>query len=661
MSIKFFTKFAVLIALLFIALPAYSITGNDNGTSKNQEAGKIANPGSDCGNGKDVGNHYGSNKNCNKTKEIIAHDKGGCNVSNVYELARIWVGKQKSAFRRTVEPTLNSSYGKELFNFFTTEIVKAKSNCFVCDIPEMSDIEAIKAEAIAAYKSANPMPDVAVLQAQAVEAYKLANPLPDINAIKAQAASEAVAAYKAANPMPDIAQLQAEAISKWIEANPCPIETITAQLNSQCQAKVDGITSQLTAQCQSSIDNLTAQNNALSKQLTAALANQKTPSIINLKIVGSAEVEENKTSLYSCIATYDDGSVQDISTDAEWSVSGGASLIKNQLTAYEVSQDLVITLFAKYSGITGELSITIKDKAFTQRFIDNGDGTVTDNKTGMMWQLNPPNTRFTWQEALNYAENLELAGYNDWRMPNIVELESLVDTTKNSPATSSGIALQSFYYYWTSTTSAYASSSAWYIDFTSGRTDFGQSKISKIFVVAVRLGNRETTGVSQCYSDYSNGPGLFPITCPNVEEPFYGQDAQHHDENSGYTVVGDGTVIDKSTNLMWEGNISRQYLTWEKATTYCDCLTTGGHTDWRMPSRLELVTIVNFGKNLPAIDTNIFGSSSYPVAAGHFWTTDPVGTGETQMWKLGFERGSFSPTDKTYPYYQVRCVRNIDK
>jgi len=60
------------------------------------------------------------------------------------------------------------------------------------------------------------------------------------------------------------------------------------------------------------------------------------------------------------------------------------------------------------------------------KFIDNGDGTVTDTGTGLMWQQRGPGA-YTWQEALSNCENLSLAGYDDWRLPNIHELQSLVD------------------------------------------------------------------------------------------------------------------------------------------------------------------------------------------------------------------------------------------
>ena len=72
-------------------------------------------------------------------------------------------------------------------------------------------------------------------------------------------------------------------------------------------------------------------------------------------------------------------------------------------------------------------------------FIDNGDQTISDNATGLMWQKADDGTARDWEESLDYAENLSFATYSDWRLPNAKELQSIVDysrspQTTNSPA-----------------------------------------------------------------------------------------------------------------------------------------------------------------------------------------------------------------------------------
>jgi len=68
------------------------------------------------------------------------------------------------------------------------------------------------------------------------------------------------------------------------------------------------------------------------------------------------------------------------------------------------------------------------------RFTDNGDGTVTDKCTGLMWQKETAPDRYTWQQALKYCENLTLAGHSDWRLPNVRELQSIVDYRRRNPS-----------------------------------------------------------------------------------------------------------------------------------------------------------------------------------------------------------------------------------
>ncbi len=63
------------------------------------------------------------------------------------------------------------------------------------------------------------------------------------------------------------------------------------------------------------------------------------------------------------------------------------------------------------------------------RYIDNGDGTVTDTQTNLMWQQATAPYLLTWGQAQTYCKNLTLAGYSDWRLPEIGDLGSLVDTS----------------------------------------------------------------------------------------------------------------------------------------------------------------------------------------------------------------------------------------
>jgi len=62
-----------------------------------------------------------------------------------------------------------------------------------------------------------------------------------------------------------------------------------------------------------------------------------------------------------------------------------------------------------------------------ESYTDNGDGTVTDNVTGLMWQQVVSTTTYNWAQALAYCPKLTLAGHSDWRLPSRIELVSIVD------------------------------------------------------------------------------------------------------------------------------------------------------------------------------------------------------------------------------------------
>ncbi len=121
------------------------------------------------------------------------------------------------------------------------------------------------------------------------------------------------------------------------------------------------------------------------------------------------------------------------------------------------------------------------------RFVNNDDGTVTDNCTGLMWQRATAPGTHTWANALKYCDSLELAGHDDWRLPNIRELESIVDRGRGNPAIDpafqSSAAANSWY--WSSTTYVAGPSYAWLIGFIAGVVD-GDVKNSTLNVRAVR-------------------------------------------------------------------------------------------------------------------------------------------------------------------------------
>lgn len=120
------------------------------------------------------------------------------------------------------------------------------------------------------------------------------------------------------------------------------------------------------------------------------------------------------------------------------------------------------------------------------RFVDNGDSTITDNLTNLVWQKFPPSLSQTWEQALTYAEGLNLASQSDWRLPNIKELQSLNDETVVQPSVTTpffqNVGVNK---YWSSTTLPNQTTKAWYWNTAFGITTY-DDKINSNKVLCVR-------------------------------------------------------------------------------------------------------------------------------------------------------------------------------
>jgi hypothetical protein len=149
---------------------------------------------------------------------------------------------------------------------------------------------------------------------------------------------------------------------------------------------------------------------------------------------------------------------------------------------------------------TGQDGDKLKGAAWPNpRFIDNANGTVTDYLTGLIWLKNANcfNTQ-TWSTALSSANTLTsgACGLSDdstagqWRLPNITELESLVDAEHRNPALPAGHPFTSFQSsdgYWSSSNYAGDATYAWYVNMFVGNM-YGYSKLNVGFVWPVRTG-----------------------------------------------------------------------------------------------------------------------------------------------------------------------------
>ncbi|MBF0240211.1 MAG: DUF1566 domain-containing protein [SAR324 cluster bacterium] len=141
------------------------------------------------------------------------------------------------------------------------------------------------------------------------------------------------------------------------------------------------------------------------------------------------------------------------------------------------------------SNISNAYARCVRGGAVTSspHFTDNGNGTVSDSITGLMWQQADGGSK-SWTNALTYCESITLAGHSDWRVPNRNDWLSVVDYSYSSPA------LDSTYFpstyserYWSSSPDASGSGYVWYVHFGSGYVIYNSHY--SVYVRCVRGGS----------------------------------------------------------------------------------------------------------------------------------------------------------------------------
>lgn len=115
--------------------------------------------------------------------------------------------------------------------------------------------------------------------------------------------------------------------------------------------------------------------------------------------------------------------------------------------------------------------------------IDREDGTIFDTRTNLLWQKSPSSWKFTWEKAIDHCKSLIFAGYDDWRLPTIEELEALINI-KYNPTIDPIFECESSSY-WSSSTVTGNPYDAWFVYFGIGRV-YDDNKIYNFCVRAVR-------------------------------------------------------------------------------------------------------------------------------------------------------------------------------
>ncbi len=275
---------------------------------------------------------------------------------------------------------------------------------------------------------------------------------------------------------------------------------------------------------------------------------------------------------------------------------------------------------------------------------DNGDGTITDLNTGLMWQKTPDFKRYVFEDAAEYCNNLRIGGYDDWRLPTLKENYSLADfrgeivmppgfkpppppppsERKPGPPDLSKTPFQDPAY-----STPYINTD--YFDFEFPQPLFiGQYWSSTRYVKGsvtemkglAAFGFNHTDGHIKSYPTgyLENGeksffnPGCF-IRAVRGEENVYGINK--------FVDNGDGTITNNATGLMWQKADDGNTRNWGEALKYAEDLEIAGYDDWRLPSAKELQSIVDYDKlTIPAIDEAYFEVSD---PDSYFWTNTTLG------------------------------------
>ena len=267
-------------------------------------------------------------------------------------------------------------------------------------------------------------------------------------------------------------------------------------------------------------------------------------------------------------------------------------------------------------------------------FQDNGDGTVTDLVTGLLWEKTPTFDTYQHEDGVAYCENLEIGGIDDWRMPTIKELYSLADY--RGELLLDGVStpyIDSLYFdfeypagdrqyagqYWSSTRYEVTPANDTEDQMKYFGFNFADGHI-KAYGTAYSFDGTPVEGLL--------APGMY-VRCVSGEENVYGA--------NDFVDNGDGTVTDMATGLMWQQVDDGQTRNWEEALAYAEDLELAGYDDWRLPNAKELQSIVMYGTTeIPAIDESFFTLTD---PDSYFWTSTTHGDFKYQGIYIAFGHG----------------------
>jgi hypothetical protein len=242
----------------------------------------------------------------------------------------------------------------------------------------------------------------------------------------------------------------------------------------------------------------------------------------------------------------------------------------------------------------------------TPSYTDNEDGTVNDEVTGLVWAQNVSEASMSWKDANEYCEDLELGGYDDWRLPTVKELWSIRDHSQGWPW------VDTDYFYLVGDGSDLAQHHSWTSNLYLVESEYQNDQVQgdPAFIV------NDWTGHIKAMSGNRFVRAVRGDTSYGIND---------------FVDNGDDTVTDEATGLMWSQDDSGEGMNWEDALAYAEDSTYAGYDDWRLPNIKELQSIADYSGAFPAMDTSVFnlteltnikGQTDYPF----YWssTSNPV-------------------------------------
>lgn len=328
-----------------------------------------------------------------------------------------------------------------------------------------------------------------------------------------------------------------------------------------------------------------------------------------------------------------------------------------QATCYGPAGTVVIGCFG-----TGQDGDTATGTAWPEpRFTKNGDLTITDTLTGLVWvsDANSSGGPKTWQEALDYIKALNRGnhlGRSDWRLPNVNELESLVNKQLNLAEwlQAQGFRNLQVDYYWTSTTYASYATHAWSVGIYGGIVA-GHDKADGYYVWPVRRGDPGAVSLPQTGQAACSDRSGTAVACAGT-----GQDGESQAgvawPNPRFVENPDGTVSDRLTGLAWskeglapgpDACLPGVRKTLPDALQFVACLNANsylGKQDWRLPNRNELTTLAHRGIAESAAWLSTLGFSR--AQSGSYWSSTTFVYAPRNGWSVNLHDGAVTTCPK---------------